>query len=89
MRYAIAAGALLTGVFVSVGSATSGLAQGPRQPLGEIVNPSAEVLLPDGRPAQWILEPRPQPGAPPGAAVASATSHAGTCSLQVSAARQV
>jgi alpha-L-arabinofuranosidase len=87
MRYAIAAGALLTGVFVSVGGATSGSAQGPRQPVGAIVNPSAELLLPDGRPAQWIAEPRPQPGAQPGAEVASGTSHAGTRSLLVSAAR--
>ncbi len=87
MRYAIAAGALWTGVFVSVGGATPGSAQGPRQPVGEIVNPSAEVLLPDGRPAQWVAEPRPQPGAPPGAEVASGTSHAGARSLAVSAAR--
>lgn len=87
MRYALAAGALLTGMFVSVGGAISGPAQAPRQPVGEIVNPSAEVLLPDGRPAQWIAEPRPQPGAPPVAEVASGMSHAGTRSLLVSAAR--
>ncbi len=87
MRYAIAAGALLLGVFTSAGSATSSSLQGPRQPVGEIVNPSAEMLLPDGRPAQWIAEPRPQPGTPAGSDVATGTSHTGTRSLQVSAAR--
>lgn len=86
-RCSIALGVLLAGVCVSDAGAISGRTQGQRQPVGEIVNPSAEVLLPDGRPTQWIVEPRPQPGAPAGAAVASGTSHAGTRSLLVSAAR--
>lgn len=86
MRIVITA-AVVLGVIVSVGAAPPREAQGPRQPVGDIVNPSAEVVLPDGRPAQWVLEPRPAAGAPAGGDVASATSHAGTRSLLVSAAR--
>lgn len=77
MRYLIAVAVVLT----------SGATQGPRQPVGEIVNPSVEVQQADGRPTQWIMEPRPQPGAPAGAEVASGTSHAGSRSLLVSAPR--
>ncbi len=82
----IAAGALLAGMCVSAGGATSG-APGPRQPVGEIVNPSAELLEADGRPAQWIIDPRPRPGAKPGAEMASDSSHAGERSLALTAAR--
>lgn len=87
MRNAIAAGVLLSGVCVTVGAATSGSSQGPRQPVGEIVNASAEVVMADGRPTHWLAEPRPQPGAPAGWEVATGTAHAGTRSLLVSAAR--
>ena len=87
MRYARAAVAVLTVVWMSTGGATSGVAQGPRQAVGQVVNGSAEMLLPDERPAQWILEPRPPAGASAGGEVASAMAHAGTRSLQVSAAR--
>ena len=84
----IAVGVLLAGVCVSAGGVTPGGAQdGGRPPVGAIVNPSAEVLDSARRPAQWIIEPRPQPGATPGAAVTSDTSHAGEHSLMVSAAR--
>lgn len=86
MRIVITA-AVVLGVIVSVGAAPPRAAQGPRQPVGDIVNPSAEVVLPDGRPAQWVLEPRQAAGAPAGGDVASAMSHAGTRSLLVSAAR--
>lgn len=71
---------------IAVGILLAG-AQGPRQPVGAIVNPSAELLGSDGRPAQWIIEPRPQPGATPGGVVASDTAHAGERSLAVTAAR--
>jgi len=83
----ITVGVLLTVVSVSAGGATSGGTQGPRQPVGAIVNPSAELLEPDGRPAQWIMEPRPRPDTTPGAKMASDTSHAGERSLMVAAAR--
>jgi hypothetical protein len=32
-------------------------AVGPRQPVGEIVNPSMETLNAGGQPANWTLEP--------------------------------
>jgi alpha-N-arabinofuranosidase len=87
MVRSIAAGVLLAGVCVSAGTAPSRSAQGPRQPVGAIVNPSAESLAPDGRPAQWVMEPRPQAGATPGGRVASDTSHTGERSLVVAEAR--
>ena len=83
----IALGALLAGVCVSAGGAASGGAQRPRQPVGEILNPSAELLESSERPAQWIVDPRPRPGATPGAALASDRSHAGARSLALSTAR--
>jgi alpha-L-arabinofuranosidase len=58
----------------------------PRQPIGEIVNPSAEALDGSNRPVQWTIEPAPRAGATPGGAVASDVAHAGTRSLLVSAA---
>jgi alpha-N-arabinofuranosidase len=78
--------ALLAAVCASAGAAVSGDTQAPRQPVGEIVNPSAELLEPDGRPAQWIVDPRPRPGTP-GAELASDTSHAGGRSLALSVPR--
>ena len=58
----------------------------PRQPIGEIVNPSAEALDANNRPAQWTIEPVPRAGATPGGGVAADVAHTGTRSLLVSAA---
>jgi len=86
----IAVGVLMAGVCVTAGGAIPGSAQEKgRRPVGEIVNPSAELLTPDGRPAQWVMEPRPPAGATPGARVASDTAHAGARSLAVTEARVV
>jgi alpha-L-arabinofuranosidase len=84
----IAVGVLMAGVCVTAGGAIPGEAQDRgRLPVGAIVNPSAELLAPDGRPTQWVLEPRPQAGATPGGRVASDTSHSGERSLVVAEAR--
>ncbi len=58
---------------------------GPRQPVGAIVNPSAEILDANGRPAHWAMEPAPRPNMPVNAQIDSATAHAGTHSLMISA----
>lgn len=60
--------------------------QAPRQPVGEVVNPSAEMAAPDGQPSQWIVDPRPRPGTP-GAELTSAVAHAGERSLALSVPR--
>ena len=65
---------------------SSGGAPGPRHPVGEILNPSAEALDANNRPAQWTIEPVPRAGVTPGGGVASDVAHAGTRSLLVSAA---
>lgn len=62
-------------------------AKEPRQPVGEVVNASAEVIEASGGPAQWTIEPRPRPNATPGAEVASDTAHAGQRSLLLTAGR--
>ena len=59
-------------------------AVGPRQPVGEIVNPSMETLNADGRPANWTLEPAARPNAPPGGQLVTGTAQAGEHSLMIS-----
>jgi hypothetical protein len=70
------AGALVAAACASVGSAMSAGTQAPRQPVGEIVNPSAEMLGPDGQPSQWIVDPRPWRGVGDASVVALARGHA-------------
>ncbi len=76
IAFAILAGSLAFGIG----------AAGPRQPVGEVVNPSIEVLDAGNRPVGWSLEQAPRGDAGPGAQVVSGTAHAGTHSLMVSAA---
>ncbi len=59
---------------------------GPRQPIGEIVNPSIEILAANNQPAHWTIDPAPRPNSTPAAQVASDAAHDGTHSLTVSAA---
>jgi hypothetical protein len=59
---------------------------GPRQPVGEILNPSVESLDAGNRPASWVLEPVPRGNAVPGGEVSTETAHAGTHSLMLSEA---
>jgi alpha-N-arabinofuranosidase len=81
----IAVGALLAPMIVPGGAASTG-GQSARQPVSEIVNPSAERLEADGRPAQWIVDPRPRPGTQVAELVSDA-SHAGERSLTLTAPR--
>jgi alpha-L-arabinofuranosidase len=60
-------------------------ALGPRQPIGEIVNPSAEILDANGLPANWTIDPAPRGNAPANAQIAADTAHAGSRSFMVSA----
>jgi alpha-N-arabinofuranosidase len=79
----LALAAVLLGAILA-GRAAS--ATGPRQPVGQVVNGSAELLDANGRPAQWTIEPRPRPGVR-GAEVASDAAHAGERSLLLTAGR--
>ncbi len=57
---------------------------GPRQPVGEILNPSIEVLDANNRPASWILEPAPRGNEVPGGEASSEVAHMGKHSLLLS-----
>jgi len=63
-----------------------GGALGPRQPIGEIVNPSIEMLDANNQPTNWTLDPVPLGNATPDGQVVSDAAHAGTHSLTLSAA---
>jgi hypothetical protein len=56
----------------------------PKQPVGEIVNPSIEILDENKRPDHWILEPAPRGAAAPGGQSTSEVAHAGARSLLLS-----
>jgi alpha-L-arabinofuranosidase len=58
---------------------------GPRQPVGEILNPSAETMAANNLPANWAIDPAPRANTTPAAQVVSDAAHAGTRSLMVSA----
>ena len=78
---------IVIGVALSVaGLAAAAGAIGPRQPVGEIVNPSMEVLQENGRPSQWALDPAPRGNTPPAGQLVSDAAHSGTRSLMLSAA---
>ncbi len=57
----------------------------PRQPVGEILNPSIESIDAGSRPVSWVLEPAPRGNAEPGGEVSSDVAHEGTHSLLLSA----
>lgn len=58
---------------------------GPRQPIGEIMNPSVEILDANGQPANWLVEPAARGNTNPSARVSAEAAHAGTHSLEISA----
>ncbi len=60
-------------------------AVGPRQPVGEIVNPSMETLNANNQPTNWTLEPAARPNTPPGGQLAADTAQAGARSLMIAA----
>jgi alpha-N-arabinofuranosidase len=60
-------------------------ALGPKQPIGEIINPSIEILDANGQPEHWTIDPAPRPNTVPAAQVATDAAHAGTHSLTISA----
>jgi alpha-N-arabinofuranosidase len=60
-------------------------AVGPKQPVGEIVNSSIEMLDANNLPVNWTIDPAPRGNAVPAAQVASDVAHAGTRSLTISA----
>jgi len=59
-------------------------AVGPKQPIGEIVNPSIEMLGQNNQPVNWSIDPVPRGNTAPTAQVASDVAHAGTHSLMLS-----
>jgi alpha-N-arabinofuranosidase len=60
-------------------------AVGPRQPVGEIVNPSMEMLNADSQPTNWTLEPAARPNTPAGGQLVADTAQAGARSLMIAA----
>lgn len=70
---------------VIAGLALSAGAVGPRQPIGEILNPSVENLDAKNLPLNWTIDPAPRGGAQPTAVVAADEAHAGSKSLMISA----
>src|SRR5579863_4700646 len=58
---------------------------GPRQPVGEILNPSIEILDANQQPANWTMEPPARANATPSAQVSPDAAHSGTHSLSISA----
>jgi alpha-N-arabinofuranosidase len=74
---------------MSVALLIAGLASGagalrPRQPVGEIVNPSMERLDEKGQPMNWTLDPVPRGNVPAGVQVVSDEAHQGSHSLLLS-----
>ncbi len=74
---------------IAVALLIAGLASGagslaPRQPVGQIVNPSVETLDANGYPTHWTIDPAPRPNATPGAQVVSDVAHEGSRSLMIS-----
>jgi alpha-N-arabinofuranosidase len=74
-------------VLATAGAALGGGAAGPKQPIGEIVNPSGEMLDANNQPVHWTIDPPPRGNTNPGAQVASGVAHAGAHSLMLLAAR--
>ncbi len=58
---------------------------GPRQPVGEIINPSVELVEGNGLPTHWAIDPAPRPNAAPAAQLVSDAAHSGTHSVMISA----
>jgi len=56
----------------------------PKQPVGELVNPSIEMLDQNNQPVNWTIDPVPRGNAAPNAQVASDVAHAGAHSLMLS-----
>jgi alpha-L-arabinofuranosidase len=79
-RSIMALALMIAGLAFGIGAA------GPRQPVGEIVNPSIEMMDAKNQPVNWTMDPAPRANTAPAALVASDASHAGTRSLLVSAA---
>ena len=76
---------MMTVALVIASLASGAGAIGPKQPIGEIVNPSVEMLDANNQPAHWTIDPAPRTNTTPGAQVASDVAHAGTRSLVISA----
>lgn len=71
--------------FLIAGLAFGAGSLGPKQPVGEIVNPSIETLDADNQPVNWTVDPAPRPNTAPSAQVGSDTAHSGAHSLMISA----
>ena len=58
---------------------------GPKQPVGEILNPSIEILDANQQPASWTMEPPARANTTPSAQLSTDTAHSGAHSLLISA----
>jgi len=75
---------LLAGMAIST-LALSVATLAPKQPVGEILNPSIEILDANQQPANWAMEPLARGDATSSAQVSSDVAHSGTRSLSISA----
>lgn len=74
--------AALTLLLITAAPKLTGLdSAGDKRPVGQVVNPSAEILDANNRPVHWTMDPRPLADTPASAQVASTVAHAGTHSL--------
>jgi alpha-N-arabinofuranosidase len=75
---------ILAGIAISA-VALSGPTLGPKQPIGEILNPSIEILDANMQPASWTMEPPARANTTPGVQASPDTAHSGAHSLLISA----
>ncbi|HLW98191.1 MAG TPA: alpha-L-arabinofuranosidase C-terminal domain-containing protein [Candidatus Acidoferrales bacterium] len=73
------------GGFVIISLGLNAAVLGPKQPIGEIPNPSIEIVDSNNQPANWTVEPAGRGNTNPSAQVSSDTAHDGTHSLMISA----
>lgn len=65
--------------------AIGAVVDGPKQPVGEIQNPSIEILDSNHQPLNWTMEPAARANTNPNAQVSLDLAHTGTHSLLISA----
>ena len=76
---------MYAGALAIIGLALNAAVLGPKQPIGEILNPSIEIVDSNSQPANWVPEPAGRGNVNPNAQVSSDVAHDGSHSLMISA----